>query len=102
AFELRPDDRSLAQEVVLWSERSDISEEITRLRAHLQHFRESMGEATGDALVPVGRRLEFVLQEMQREAKTTASKAVDDGGSRLSVAIRDEIERIREQSANVL
>ncbi len=88
----------LAKEVAYLAERWDINEEIVRLKAHLQAFREAMKEGNGD---PVGKRLGFLVQEMHREANTIASKANDLEMSRASVAIREEIERLREQLENV-
>ena len=69
-----------------------------RFRSHLELFREAV-EADGSE--PVGKRLGFLVQEMLREANTIGSKANDAGLAQLAVAIKEEIERIREQVENV-
>lgn len=87
---------SLIREIAIFSDRSDVSEEIVRLRAHLVQFRETLqGGATA------GRKLEFVVQEMGREANTLGSKANDVQISREVVEIKGYIERIRELIQNV-
>ncbi|NQV41927.1 MAG: YicC family protein [Candidatus Marinimicrobia bacterium] len=90
------DEKRLEQEIVLWSDKLDIAEEITRLDAHLQHFRELMLE-NGDA----GKRLNFLLQEMNREANTIGSKANSTPIGHAVVELKNEIERIREQVQNI-
>ncbi len=91
------DQDRLAKEVAYLAERWDVNEEIVRLQAHLHAFRETLA-GPGD---PVGKRLGFLVQEMHREANTIASKANDLEMTRASVAIREEIERLREQLENV-
>ncbi len=86
----------LAVEVALFADRSDISEEIVRLRSHTAKFRELL-EKGG----VVGRKLEFLLQEMNRETNTIGSKGADAEISRLVVEIKAELEKIREQVQNV-
>ncbi len=93
---LPPDPDRLEQEVVLFADRSDVTEECTRLRSHLQQFRETLRGAG-----PHGRRLEFLLQEMQREVNTIGVKAADAVISRLVVQMKTEVERLREQVQNV-
>jgi uncharacterized protein (TIGR00255 family) len=88
----------LAREVALLADRWDISEEIVRLRSHLDHFRGMLEE---DSAEPVGKRLSFLVQEMHREANTIGSKANDAGIEHGVVAIKNEIERLREQVENV-
>jgi uncharacterized protein (TIGR00255 family) len=88
----------LAREVALIADRWDISEEIVRLRAHIDHFR-AMLEA--DDVEPVGKRLGFLVQEMHREANTIGSKANDAGIEHRVVANKNEIERLREQVENI-
>jgi uncharacterized protein (TIGR00255 family) len=88
--------RDLIREVAIFSERSDIAEEITRLRAHLDQFHEVI--AAPDS---AGRKLEFVVQEMGREANTMGSKAGDVEISRAVVEIKGLLERIRELIQNV-
>lgn len=86
----------LEQEVVLFSERSDISEEVSRLKGHLEQFNLFL-----DASEPVGRRLNFLLQEMHREVNTMAVKASDAAISRLAVELKEETEKLREQVGNI-
>ncbi len=86
----------LAQEVVYLAERADISEEITRLRAHIEHFR---GIVQDDR--DVGKRLDFLTQEFNREANTIASKTNNMTIKENALAIKSEIEKIREQVQNV-
>jgi len=90
------DEKRLEQEIVLWSDKLDITEELTRLDAHIQHFRELMIE-NGDA----GKRLNFLLQEMNREANTIGSKANSTPIGHAVVELKNEIERIREQVQNI-
>jgi len=98
ALDLEVDKQRLAQEVVYYVEKSDVSEELTRLQSHLQRFREFIFGKPGE---PVGKNLDFLCQEMNREANTILSKSplpeVTDSG----VLIKGEIERIREQVQNV-
>jgi uncharacterized protein (TIGR00255 family) len=91
------DDR-IAREIALIADRWDISEEIVRLQSHIDHFRLMLEE---DAAEPVGKRLGFLIQEMHREANTIGSKANDAGIEHGVVAIKNEIERLREQIENV-
>jgi len=93
-FEIDP--QRLAQEVVLFAERSDISEETTRLQSHCTQFSEQLGKEE-----PVGRKLDFLLQEMNREANTIASKANCLPIQRLAVEIKTELEKMREQVQNI-
>ena len=90
------DEARLAQEVAYLAERSDISEELVRLRSHINQFREML-----DRPEPMGRKLEFILQEINREANTIGSKANDAGVAQLAVEIKAELEKIREQVQNV-
>ncbi len=92
------DEDRLAREVAYLSEKWDINEEIVRFGAHLQAFRDTLGEEGNDS---VGKRLGFLVQEMHREANTIAAKANDLEMSHASVAIREELERLREQLENV-
>jgi uncharacterized protein (TIGR00255 family) len=90
------DPSRLDQEVVLFAERSDIAEETVRIASHLGQLEEMM-----DASEPVGRKLEFLVQEIHREANTISSKASDGSISQTVVEIKGELERIREQIQNV-
>ncbi|MEJ2541552.1 MAG: DUF1732 domain-containing protein [Gemmatimonadota bacterium] len=92
------DDERLAREVAYLAEKWDINEEIVRLRSHLELFRETLA---GDGEEPAGKRLSFVVQEMHREVNTIGSKANDAGITRASVAMKEEIEKLREQVENV-
>ncbi len=94
--ESKVDEKRIEQEVVLWSDKLDINEELTRLDAHIQHFRELMQD-NGDA----GKRLNFLLQEMNREANTIGSKANSTSIGHAVVELKNEIERIREQIQNI-
>ncbi len=87
---------SLAREVAIYAERCDISEEVTRLRSHLQQYRELCG--TPDE---VGRKLEFLAQELLREANTIGSKTSDVRIARSVVEIKCQVDRLKEQSQNV-
>jgi uncharacterized protein (TIGR00255 family) len=93
---LKLDEEALAREVAIFADRSDISEEIARLDSHLQQFAESC-EANAQA----GRRLDFISQEMLREANTIASKAYDTEVIRCVVDIKCWIDRIKEQVQNI-
>jgi len=90
------DESRLAQEVAFFADRSDITEEIVRLRSHLAQFREYLD--LEDAL---GRRLEFLIQEMNREVNTLGTKASDALTSKVAVEMKAELEKLREQVQNV-
>jgi len=91
-----PDPLRLEQEVALLAERGDVDEECDRLRSHLAQFRETLDQAG-----PQGRRLDFLLQEMNREANTIGSKASDAGLAQDVVSLKTSIERLREQVQNL-
>ena len=93
------DEARLHQEIVLAADRLDITEELVRLRSHVAQFREILAGA-GD-VKPVGRRLDFLIQEMVREANTVGSKASDAPLAHLVVDLKAELERLREQVQNV-
>jgi uncharacterized protein (TIGR00255 family) len=95
-LELPVDHAMIAQEIVRAAARSDISEEVTRFRAHLAHWRVL---AEGDE--PCGRKLDFLLQEMNREINTIGSKADGLQISELIINAKAELERMREQVQNV-
>jgi uncharacterized protein (TIGR00255 family) len=86
----------LAQEVAYLADRSDISEELARLRSHLEQFRASI-DADGE----VGKRLDFLLQELNREANTVLSKSTEIAIKDSALAIKAEVEKLREQVQNV-
>jgi uncharacterized protein (TIGR00255 family) len=96
AVDVDVDDSRLEQEIAIFAERSDISEELTRLTSHCSQFA-GLLEA-GDA---VGRRLDFLLQEMAREANTVGAKSPDAQIAHAVVEVKAEIERMREQVQNV-
>jgi uncharacterized protein (TIGR00255 family) len=93
------DEARLHQEVVLAADRLDVSEELSRLRSHVGQFLAVLDGAAPDG--PVGRRLEFLLQELGREANTIGSKANDAEMAHAVVELKTELERIREQVQNV-
>jgi uncharacterized protein (TIGR00255 family) len=93
------DDARLHQEIVIAADRLDITEELVRLRSHVSQFREILNDADGSEAV--GRRLDFLLQELGREANTVGSKANDAPLAQDVVELKTELERIREQVQNV-
>lgn len=93
------DEARLHQEVVLAADRLDVTEELVRLGSHVEQFRSRL-TASEDG-EPIGRSLEFLLQEMLRETNTTGSKASDAQVAHLVVDLKTELERIREQVLNV-
>ena len=95
-LELPIDQAMIAQEIVRAAARSDISEEVTRFRAHLAHWLVLVEGAE-----PCGRKLDFLLQEMNREINTIGSKADGLGVSELIINAKAELERMREQVQNV-
>src|SRR5262245_37701838 len=98
--ELRADSLSdealIAQEIAKFVGRSDITEEVVRFRGHLEHWR-----ALSEGPEPCGRKLDFLLQEMNREVNTVGSKAEGPEVSELVVALKAELEKMREQVQNV-
>jgi uncharacterized protein (TIGR00255 family) len=90
------DDERLLKEVVYFADRSDITEELTRLHSHFQQFDEGLKSKE-----PVGRMLDFLAQEMNREVNTVGSKANDRLISREVVTLKAELEKFREQAQNV-
>jgi uncharacterized protein (TIGR00255 family) len=90
------DQSALAQEVVRVAQRSDISEEVTRFHGHLAHW-----DALSDSAEPCGRKLDFLLQEMNREVNTIGSKADGLQVSEVVIEAKAELERMREQVQNV-
>lgn len=89
------DDR-IAQEVAIFADRAAIDEEITRLTSHMKQFREML-----ELEEPVGRKLDFLAQEMNREANTMASKSVDIEITGYALGIKNDIEKMREQIQNI-
>jgi uncharacterized protein (TIGR00255 family) len=90
------DDERLLKEVVYFADRADITEELTRLQSHFKQF-----DDCRKSKEPVGRTLDFLAQEMNREINTIGSKANDSIISREVVTLKAELERFREQAQNV-
>ncbi len=90
------DEQRIAQEVAIFAEKSDITEECIRLKSHISQFEQSLGQEK-----PIGKRLNFILQELNREANTIASKSSDYEISLRVIMIKEEIERLREQVQNI-
>ncbi len=90
------DETRLLSEVVLYAERSSIAEEIVRLSSHLEQLTEML-----NSMEPVGRRIEFLIQEMNREINTIGTKAADLVISPLVIEVKSELEKMREQVQNV-
>jgi uncharacterized protein (TIGR00255 family) len=92
------DPQRLAQEIAILADKLDVGEELDRFAAHIAAFRDALDPTDPE---PVGKRLGFLLQEMLREANTTGSKANDAPMLLDVVAIKEELERIREQVENL-
>jgi uncharacterized protein (TIGR00255 family) len=92
------DPARLAQEAAFLADRSDITEEVVRLDGHLDHAATLLADSDAE---PVGKRLEFLLQEINRETNTIASKSGDLGISRQALTLKAEAEKIREQIQNL-
>jgi uncharacterized protein (TIGR00255 family) len=90
------DEPAIAQEIAKFVGRSDITEEVVRFRGHLEHWK-----ALSDSPEPCGRKLDFLLQEMNREVNTAGSKAEGPAVSEIIVTLKAELEKMREQVQNV-
>ncbi len=90
------DEGRLLEEVAIYSEKTDYTEEVVRFASHLEQFEEMLADSE-----PVGRKLDFLLQEINREANTTASKASDREVIDTVITIKTELEKIREQIQNI-
>ena len=90
------DDRQLHQEIAILAEKGDITEELIRMFSHLEQF-QAIIEEDG----PLGRRLDFIAQEMHREVNTIGAKSIDSRISNLIINIKNELEKIREQIQNI-
>ena len=90
------DDNRIAAEVILFADKICTDEEVVRLKSHIQHMRATLEEKEG-----IGRKLDFIAQEMNREANTILSKANDIEVSNHAISLKTEIEKIREQVQNV-
>lgn len=93
---LQVDEATLAREVALLADRSDVTEEVTRLGAHLEEFERYLA---GDG--EVGRTLDFLAQEMLREVNTIGSKSADVAVARSVIALKSDVDRLKEQVANL-
>ena len=91
------DPQRLAQEVAIFADRCAVDEELSRLAAHIAEMNRLL-----NAPGPLGKQIDFLLQEMNREANTTASKSVSLDVTNLAVQCKNEIEKLREQAQNVL
>ena len=94
--DLQADETAVAQEIIKFAARSDISEEVARFRGHVSHW-----QTLADAAEPCGRKLDFLLQEMNREVNTMGSKADGLRVSELIISAKAELEKMREQVQNV-
>jgi len=90
------DEQRLALEIAMYTDKASIDEEITRLTSHMEQLEKFLEEEE-----PVGRKLDFLAQEMNREANTMASKSVDLDITNLVLSIKNEVEKIREQMQNI-
>ncbi len=93
--DVQPDEARLLTEVSLFADKSNIDEELTRLHSHISQFREICRETL------VGRKLDFLVQEFNRETNTICSKSNDIEITRLGLALKNEIEKVREQVQNI-
>jgi uncharacterized protein (TIGR00255 family) len=94
--DLQGDPAAVGQEIVRFVTRSDIDEELVRLRTHFEHWR-----VLADGAEPCGRKLDFLLQEMNREINTIGSKAEGSRATEIVIGVKAELERVREQVQNV-
>jgi uncharacterized protein (TIGR00255 family) len=94
--DLAENEQRLMMELALLAERYDVTEECVRLRSHIKMFNDTL-----DKSEDVGRKLNFILQEMNREANTINSKSVSSEISHAGISIKEEIEKIREQIQNI-
>jgi uncharacterized protein (TIGR00255 family) len=94
--DLQGDPAAVGQEIVRFVARSDVDEELVRLRSHFAHWRE-----LADGAEPCGRKLDFLVQEMNREINTIGSKAEGSRATEIVIDVKAELERVREQVQNV-
>ena len=90
------DDTRIAQETVIYSDKCSIDEELTRLKSHIDQFNSLL-----EANFPVGKKIDFLIQEMNRETNTIGSKSVKLEITNLVIEIKTELENIREQIQNI-
>jgi uncharacterized protein (TIGR00255 family) len=92
----KSDDSRLITEIALLADKHDINEEMTRLESHFEQLREMLNENGA-----IGRKMDFIMQELNREANTIGSKAVDASLTKLVIELKSFIEKIREQVQNI-
>lgn len=90
------DKNRIASEVIIYADKVCVDEETVRLRSHIKHARKCLNEDGG-----IGRKMDFIAQEMNREANTTLSKANNIEISNAAIDLKTEIEKIREQIQNI-
>ncbi|MFN5006683.1 MAG: YicC/YloC family endoribonuclease [Ignavibacteria bacterium] len=90
------EEHRMNQEIIILADKLDVSEESVRLRSHIKYFRELLNDSE-----PIGRKLNFLTQELNREINTIGSKANDADIARIVVGMKEELERIREQAQNI-
>ena len=90
------DESRLMTECAVYADKCDVTEELVRLKSHFEQFRELLDES-----VPVGRKMDFLVQEMNREVNTTGSKCCDAEMAKLVIEAKAELEKIREQIQNI-
>ncbi len=90
------DETRILTEVAVFADKADINEEVTRLKSHLQQFLQTL-----DSMEPIGRKLDFIVQEMNREANTIGSKANDSNIAKKVVDIKSLLEKLKEQVQNI-
>ncbi len=90
------EENRIAAEVILFADKICTDEEVVRLKSHIRHMRDTLEEKEG-----IGRKLDFIAQEMNREANTILSKANDIEVSNHAISLKTEIEKIREQIQNI-
>lgn len=94
--DIKPDEARVATEIALFADKSNIDEELTRLRSHVAHFRALLKEREA-----VGRQLDFLTQELNREVNTICSKSNNINITNIGLVLKNEIEKIREQVQNI-
>ena len=95
-LEFSDNDERIAREVAIFADKSDISEELTRINSHVVQFLDCLNASS-----PIGRKLEFITQELLREFNTLASKSARAESSQLAINAKVELEKIREQISNI-
>jgi len=90
------DENRIATEVAIFADRCSVDEELVRLKSHITQFKDTL-----DLEIPIGRKLDFIVQEMNREINTIGSKANDVNITKYVVEVKSEIEKLREQVQNI-